>query len=204
MRFLRVSSRGTGTYYPLPSGFGGGLLRVGRHQNRRLHLQVSRSNLLLVLPFTSLKLTATEPVPAMTATAFITSGRIRTGAASRWVSLVMMRSGATEISRSVEKLCDRWRVCARYAKPGSRKWGLFQHTGTSEGGEQVDWRAEPTASLTAFRKASKVRKVMLEGPPKPRRTIVPDASQRKSLSNHNQRRDRETWSFRAGKAISMQ
>ena len=76
--------------------------------------------------------------------------------------------------------------------------------GTSEGGEQVDWRAEPTASLTAFRKASKVRKVTLEGPPKPRPTIVPDASQRKSLPNHNQRRDRETWSFRAGKAISMQ
>jgi hypothetical protein len=29
--------------------------------------------------------------------------------------------------------------------------------GTSEDGGQVDWRAEPTASLTAFRKASKVR-----------------------------------------------
>jgi hypothetical protein len=76
-----------------------------------------------------------------------------------------MRSGPTEIPSSVERGAVTFVMAAGESAPEMPNQAAANGDfptygsviGTSEGGEQVDWRAVPTASLTAFRKASKVR-----------------------------------------------
>src|SRR5882762_10704270 len=123
-----------------------------------------------------------DPVPAITATAWLMSGCRRSGAARRWVSFATTSLGPLGMLSNLDRAVAAASMALglstpetpNHAEANGDVWG-GKMTGSIEGGEVHVLRAFETASPTDSEHVWSPEYAKLEAPPKARPTTSPEA-----------------------------